>query len=317
MIFRTLSSALLGATATLMLLTPAAAPAQGGYADRAKAAVASATSQDIVATAIAAGQFKTLATALTAADLVKTLQGEGPFTVFAPTDEAFKKLPAGALEALLADKEALKQVLLFHVVPGNVKAADVVKLEKAKTAQGSDVTIKVEDGKVRVNGALVTKTDIAASNGTIHVIDTVILPPAVAEAAAKANIVQTAVAAGQFKTLATALTAAGLVETLAGEGPFTVFAPTDDAFAKLPAGTLEALLADKEALKKVLLHHVVPGTVKAADVVKLTSAKTAAGTDLAVKVDEGKVHIGAATVVKADVEAANGVIHVIDTVLVP
>jgi transforming growth factor-beta-induced protein len=198
-----------------------------------------------------------------------------------------------------------------------VKAADVVKLEKAKTAQGSDVTIKVEDGKVRVNGALVTKTDIAASNGTIHVIDTVILPPAVAEAAAKANIVQTAVAAGQFKTLATALTAAGLVETLAGEGPFTVFAPTDDAFAKLPAGTLEALLADKEALKKVLLHHVVPGTVKAADVVKLTSAKTAAGTDLAVKVDEGKVHIGAATVVKADVEAANGVIHVIDTVLVP
>ncbi len=131
-----------------------------------------------------------------------------------------------------------------------------------------------------------------------------------------ADIVDTAVAAGEFKTLAKALQAAGLVDTLKGPGPFTVFAPTDAAFAKLPAGTLDALLKDKAKLTQVLTYHVVPGKVTAADVVKLTSAKTVEGQSVAIDASNG-VKVGNAKVVKADVMASNGVIHVIDTVLIP
>jgi uncharacterized surface protein with fasciclin (FAS1) repeats len=135
--------------------------------------------------------------------------------------------------------------------------------------------------------------------------------------APKSDIVQTAVAAGSFTTLAKAIEAAGLVETLKGEGPFTVFAPTDEAFAKLPAGALDSLLADKEKLAKVLTYHVVPGKVTSGDVAALTSAKTVNGGELAVAAANGKVTIGGATVTQADIAASNGVIHVIDTVLLP
>jgi uncharacterized surface protein with fasciclin (FAS1) repeats len=133
--------------------------------------------KDIVDTAVGAGQFKTLVTAVKAADLVDTLKGKGPFTVFAPTDEAFAKIPQEKLEALLKDKKALTAVLTYHVVPGKVMAADVVKLDSAKTVQGQSVNIVAQDGKVTINGANVLKTDIVCGNGVIHVIDTVILPP--------------------------------------------------------------------------------------------------------------------------------------------
>jgi uncharacterized surface protein with fasciclin (FAS1) repeats len=134
--------------------------------------------KDIVDTAVAAGGFTTLATALTEADLVKTLKGEGPFTVFAPTDEAFAKLPAGTLDDLLKpeNKAKLQGILTYHVVPGQVMAADVVKLKSAKTVNGQSITIKVTGDTVMVDNAKVTKTDIMCSNGVIHVIDTVILP---------------------------------------------------------------------------------------------------------------------------------------------
>lgn len=140
--------------------------------------VAGATSaqKDIVDTAIEAGSFNTLAKALKAADLVSTLKGKGPYTVFAPTDEAFSKLPEGALQNLLANPEQLKKVLLLHVVPGKVMAADVMKMNTAKSAEGSDLSIEVRSNKVMVNDSTVTTTDIAASNGVIHVIDSVILP---------------------------------------------------------------------------------------------------------------------------------------------
>ncbi len=135
-----------------------------------------AKSVDIVDTAVAAGQFKTLATALGAADLITTLKGKGPFTVFAPTDEAFAKLPPGTLDALLKDKAKLTAVLTYHVVAGKVLAKDVVKLTSAKTVQGGTVKIAVTGGKVTVDAANVVKTDIQASNGVIHVIDSVLLP---------------------------------------------------------------------------------------------------------------------------------------------
>lgn len=142
------------------------------------ASAQAAPTKDIVETAVAAGSFKTLATALGAAGLVETLKGKGPFTVFAPTDEAFAKIPAATLEALLKDKAALTKVLTYHVVSGKVMAKDVVKLSKAKTVEGADVAITVMDGKVMVNKAHVVKTDIETSNGVIHVIDAVIMPPA-------------------------------------------------------------------------------------------------------------------------------------------
>ncbi len=135
-------------------------------------------SKDIVDTAVSAGSFKTLTAALKAAGLVETLKGKGPFTVFAPTDEAFAKLPAGTVESLLepANKQKLTNILTYHVVAGNVKAADVIKLSSAKTLNGQSVTIKVVGGKVLINGATVVNADIAAKNGTIHVIDTVLMP---------------------------------------------------------------------------------------------------------------------------------------------
>ena len=132
--------------------------------------------KDIVDTAVAADDFNTLVTAVKAAGLVETLKGEGPFTVFAPTDAAFAKVPTDTLNALLADKAALANVLTYHVVAGKVMAADVVKLTSAVTVQGQSVSIEVKDGKVYVDGAQVVATDIKASNGVIHVIDAVILP---------------------------------------------------------------------------------------------------------------------------------------------
>lgn len=132
---------------------------------------------DIVDVAVEAGSFTTLAAALEAAGLVDVLKGEGPFTVFAPTDEAFAKLPEGTVEALLQDKEKLTAILTYHVVPGAVMAADVVGLDEAGTVNGATIDISVWDGTVKVNDATVTATDITASNGVIHVIDTVILPP--------------------------------------------------------------------------------------------------------------------------------------------
>jgi uncharacterized surface protein with fasciclin (FAS1) repeats len=141
-------------------------------------AVADSKKQDIVDTAVAAGSFKTLATALQAADLADTLKGKGPFTVFAPTDEAFSKLPAGTVESLLKpeNKDKLKAILLYHVVSGDVAAAQVLKLSSAKTVNGRDVKITVNDGTVMVDDAKVVKPDVLASNGVIHVIDTVLLP---------------------------------------------------------------------------------------------------------------------------------------------
>ena len=256
-----------------------------------------------------AGQFKTLLTAAKAASLVDTLKSEGPFTVFAPTDAAFKKLPEGTLDALINDPAKLKEILLYHVVPGKVLAADVTKLKKAATANKKTLTISVEEGKVYIDKSEVTEADVKASNGIIHIIDSVLIP-------AK-NIVEAAGKSNQFKTLLTAAKAASLVDTLKSEGPFTVFAPTDAAFKKLPEGTLDALINDPAKLKEILLYHVVPGKVLAADVTKLKKAATANKKTLTISVEEGKVYIDKSKVVSTDLEAGNGIIHVIDTVLIP
>jgi len=269
---------------------------------------------DIVDTAVADGRFTTLVAAVEAAGLMDALKGEGPFTVFAPTDEAFAAMPEGTVEALLADIPTLTDILLYHVVEGKVMAADVVELNQAMTLNGQYVDIAVEDGKVMIDGAEVILTDIETSNGVIHVIDAVILPES-------RDIVDIAVEDGRFTTLVAAVQAVDLVDTLKGEGPFTVFAPTNEAFAALPEGTVDALLADIPALTDILLYHVVPGKVMAADVLGLDgeSAETAlAGQSISIAIDGESVILNDnVNVVITDIEASNGVIHVIDAVLLP
>lgn len=281
----------------------------------------------IVDVAVADGRFTTLVTALQAAGLVETLQGDGPFTVFAPTDDAFAALPEGALDGLLADEEALTNVLLYHVVSGEFLAADVVGLDgqMVETASGESVQIAVMDGNVMVNDATVIITDIETSNGVIHVVDAVILPPSMSEGAEEEmmaeekTIVDVAVEDGRFTTLVGAVEAAGLVDALTSEGPFTVFAPTDEAFAALPEGALDALVADTDALSDVLLYHVVEGEVLAADVLELDGQKveTLLGQFVDITIDGEMVMIDNAQVVITDIPASNGVIHVIDAVLLP
>ncbi len=269
---------------------------------------------DIVDTAVGAGKFKTLAAALGAAGLVDALKGEGPFTVFAPTDEAFANLPKGTVETLLKpeNKGKLTGILTYHVVSGKVMAKQVVDLKGAKTLNGQRVDISVKDGTVSIDGAKVVTTDIVCDNGVIHIIDSVILP-------ADKTIPATAEAAGSFKTLLAAAGAAGLAEALSGEGPFTVFAPTDEAFGKLPAGTVETLLKpeNKQKLVDILKYHVVEGRVYSEDAVAAKSAKTLLGSPIMVKVSDKGAMINSSKLIKTDIDASNGVIHVIDSVLMP
>jgi len=281
---------------------------------QASASAVQAAEKDIVTTAVEAQSFKTLAAALKAAGLVETLQRKGPFTVFAPTDDAFAKLPAGTVETLLKpeNKQQLVSVLTYHVVPGKVNAASVVKLNAAATVNGQRVDIKVADGKVQIDQATVVTADIHCSNGVIHVIDAVILPSA-------DTIPATADKAGTFKTLLAAAKAAGLVEVLAGDKPLTVFAPTDEAFAKLPAGTVESLLKpeNKEKLAAILKYHVVPGRVFSNEVLSKSDLKSVQGGMLTAEMKNGVATIAGANLIATDIDAANGVIHVIDAVMLP
>lgn len=282
-----------------------------GCAEKGEVAEDEVMDKNIVETAIADGNFETLVTAVQEAGLAETLSGEGPFTVFAPTDEAFSKLPEGMLNDLLADREKLTAVLTYHVVAGEYMATDVAGLDALETLEGESITIDTMDG-VMVNDANVIAADVKASNGVIHAIDKVLIPPSMAEP--KMDIVDTAVAAGSFTTLVTAIQTADLEETLRGDGPFTVFAPTDAAFEKLPEGTLAGLIADKDTLTGVLTYHVAAGKLMAKDVAGLDNIETLQGSALPVDTTEG-VKVGDAAVIETDIETSNGIIHVIDTVL--
>ncbi|MFK7849419.1 MAG: fasciclin domain-containing protein [Akkermansiaceae bacterium] len=272
--------------------------------------------KNIVETAVTAGSFKTLASALDAAGLVKPLQGKGPFTVFAPTDEAFAKLPKGTVADLLKpeNKEKLQAVLKYHVLSGGVPLSGALAAKSAKTLQGEPVRISFSKGKVTVNDAKLLSADLSASNGVIHVIDTVLLPPE-----PKNDIASVAKKAGQFRTLLAAVEAAGLGDALTGSKPLTVLAPTDAAFEALPKGTVESLLKpeNKSKLKEILLYHVIAGSVSAGDALNAASAKTLGAEDLSFAIKDGSFKVNGATIITTDIECDNGVIHVIDAVLIP
>jgi uncharacterized surface protein with fasciclin (FAS1) repeats len=263
---------------------------------------------DVVDTAIYSESFSTLVTALEVANLSDLLREPGPYTVFAPTDDAFAALPAGTLNALLADTAALEQVLLYHVVPGNVTSADLPGIAGAGTAAGYPVSFDTSNG-VMVNSSNVILPDVLATNGVIHAIDQVLLPPT-------RNIVETAVDNG-LATLVTAIDVAGLRPTLEDGGPFTVFAPTEAAFANLPSGLLDDLLSDPPALADVLKYHVVDGEIFSGDLAIAGSLPTLQGQSLSF-VDVPPLEInGGVMLVVENVIATNGIVHVIDAVLVP
>jgi transforming growth factor-beta-induced protein len=275
---------------------------------------AKAPAQNIVETAVSAGQFKTLVAALGAGSLDSVLQGNGPFTVFAPTDAAFSALPEGTVKTLLKpeNKDLLQSILKYHVVSGDIRAKQVLGSAWLPSLQGQRITIVNSDDKVSAGGAQIVKANIECSNGVIHVIDRVILPTT-------QDLVAVAMADGSFKTLAAALQAASLVETLRGEGPFTVFAPTDQAFAKLPQETVAMLLKpeNKAKLAAILTYHVVPGRIMLNQALQVGSAATIQGGQLPVYYKNGAAMIGESKILQANIEAKNGVIHVIDRVLLP
>jgi len=288
---------------------------------------------DIVDTAVAAN-FTILAEALTKANLVTTLKGTGPFTVFAPTDAAFTAAlgKLGITKAELLNKTDLAAILTYHVISGSVKSTNLTNGMKAATVQGASLTISITGSTVKVNTATVTSADVMCTNGVIHIIDEVLLPPAADPAPADPapadpapadpplkDIVDTAVAAGTFTVLAEALTKADLVTTAKSAGPFTVFAPTDTAFAAALEAlniTKEQLLA-KDDLKAILTYHIVSGTVKSTDLSNGMEPATVNGAKVTITIDGSTVKVNSATVTTADIMCSNGVIHVIDAVLLP
>ena len=293
-------------------------------------APATSSKQNIVELALATPQLSTLVTALKAASLVDTLTGDGPFTVFAPTNTAFDALLPGVLANLLkpANKAQLSDLLTYHVVSGNIMTSMILDKEMIKTVEGKYVTARKADAlTIFINSARITVSNVTASNGVIHFIDAVLVPSGAPPtpptppppAPGTQNIVQLASATPDLSTLVEAVKAAALVDTLESAGPFTVFAPMNEAFAALPAGTLANLLKpkNKAQLVRLLTYHVVQGAVKAADILDGERLLTVEGMYVMCAVNKSGVFINNAQVTTADVMASNGVVHIINKVLLP
>ncbi|XP_052106647.1 protein sll1483-like [Mytilus californianus] len=257
---------------------------------------------------------KTLVEFVTEAGLADTLANGGPFTVFGPTDDAFNKLPSKVVKMLKEDKKLLADVLKFHVLNGKVFSS---QLSNELTAPSLNPLAKVriniyQGGKViTATGSPVVLPDQNATNGVIHVIDRVMFPLPLVSVTGMVGMDP------KLSTLLTAVKAADLVQTLSGDGPFTLFAPTNEAFQKLPAGVLANLLKNKTALADVLTYHVVSGTFYSAGLTNGMSATTVEGKPVTITISGGKVMVGKSTVEKADDAVSNGVVHIIDTVLIP
>lgn len=274
---------------------------------------------NLVQVAAANGQFKTLVNLLVVSKLDKVLQSHDEFTVFAPTDEAFAKLPPETLASLLepAGRETLKSILKAHVIKGATSLGDLQRPAEGrplKTLEGTTFRLVGDGPQPMFGNAQVIVPNVKASNGIVHVINEVLMPGPKQE-----NIVEIAKSAGSFNTLLAALTAADLAKVFASETPYTVLAPTDEAFAKVPKATLESLLMpeNKESLVRILKYHVIAGSVSAKDAIGASKAKTLEGSPVSFELRDGMLSVNDAKVVKNDLSASNGIIHVIDTVLMP
>ena len=288
--------------------------------------------------------LSTLVAAVTEAGLVDTLNGPGPFTIFAPSNDAFAKIPEADLNAVLADKATLTKILTLHVVPEQMSSDDLISAGMATTVEGQDITFSGDADNIEVNGqAAVVCANVQTANATVFIIDSVLMPEAMSsgsgastEPSGPACAAVPADGAGSFtgmaeapaataasnnpvlSTLVAAVTEAGLVDTLNGPGPFTIFAPSNDAFAKIPEADLNAVLADKATLTKILTLPVVAGKMSAADLAKAGTATTVEGQDITFSGDASSLQVnGQAAVVCGDVQVANATVHIIDSVLMP
>ncbi len=289
--------------------------------------------------------LSTLVTAVSEAGLVDTLNGEGPFTIFAPTNDAFAAIPEDQLNAILADQEQLTSILTYHVVAGeSLDMQGLVDAGSVETVNGAQITIAPSGDLIEINGtAMVVCGNVQTANGTVHIIDSVLVPEAgEAMADLTATNVGPACSAvpaegeGSFdgmaddpaataasnnpvlSTLVTAVSEAGLVDTLNSEGPFTIFAPTNDAFAAIPEDQLNAILGDSELLTSILTFHVVAGEdADLADLIEAGSVTTVQGEELEIASDGDLASINGASVVCGNVQTANATVHIIDAVLVP
>jgi len=255
--------------------------------------------------------FSTLAS-LVSDDLLNALENE-ELTVFAPTNAAFEDIPSEVLTSLTEEEVAL--IITYHLVEGTITSAEVPEQDDVETVQGEYILVQSNNGVVINGTSNVVEADIFASNGVIHGINEVLLPSDIRKALGANNIVDLAEEAGGFETLLGAIDSAGLRTTLQFLGPFTTFAPSDDAFANLPDGTVESL--SEEELRSILTYHVLDTTVLSTDLSSEQSATTLQGDDLFIVVNDLVVVNGSAAVFEADLEATNGVIHAIDTVLLP
>lgn len=266
----------------------------------------------IVEVAVATPQLTTLVTALQTADLTATLEGNGPFTVFAPTNPAFDALPAGTVDALLAagNADVLTDLLTYHVVAGELTASDLSDGETLTTVEGGTLTVTVDAGVVRVDGAAVTTADVEASNGVVHLVDGVLT--------GGLDAVQRARVTADLSTLVSLVGEADLGAALTAAGPFTIFAPVNSAFAALDPATVEALLADENQaqLQQILTYHVVPGRVLAGDLTDGAMVTTLEGGQVTIDLDGG-AKVNDAAIVATDILVSNGVVHLIDGVLMP
>ena len=297
-------------------------------------------------------QLTTLVAAVKAAGLVDTLNGPGPFTIFAPANSAFAKLPAGTVDSLVKpeNKPTLTSILTYHVIAGmKLSSKDLAKTHTFKTVEGESVTVAGTAKNLTVNGSKVVLADVQVANGTVFIVDSVLMPKNPAPAAASATPTASeadaaavgvpATGSGSLKgmaqdpaataasnnpalsTLVAAVKAAGLVDTLNGPGPFTIFAPVNTAFEKLPAGTVETLVKpeNKAKLTGILTNHVIAGKkLSSADLAKMTSLDTVGGGKLTVSVSGKTITINGTTkVLLADVQVANGTVYLIDSVLLP
>merc|ERR1712232_305194 len=256
---------------------------------------------NIVELAQSVDDLSTLVAAVVAGDLVETLSSPGPFTVFAPTNEAFGALPAGTLDDLLKpeNKATLVDILTYHVLPVQVLSTDLKTFQAVKTVEGKPVHVIKYHGEVKVGPSVhdlkkVTGADNLASNGVAHIIDGVLLPPA-GLSSDKPNIVELAQSVDDLSTLVAAVVAADLVETLSSPGPFTVFAPTNEAFGALPAGTVDTLLKpeNKGQLVDVLMFHIVPAKILSTDLKASQTVGTIEGKSLDVIMNDEGVFVGA------------------------
>ncbi|MDX1673455.1 MAG: fasciclin domain-containing protein [Longimicrobiales bacterium] len=266
--------------------------------------------ENIVELAAGSADLETLVTAVQAAGLDQDLQGDGPFTVFAPTDGSFESLPSGLVSALLesGNADVLQELLLGHVVSGRVEAADLSDGQTVTTLSGDELTVSIDGGTVSIGGAVVQTADVQATNGVVHIIGGVLTQGL--------NVVERARITPELSTLVTAVSEGDLVSTLEGAGPFTVFAPTNSAFGALDAAALDRLLADENQalLQKILTYHVIPGAVRSSDLTDDADVATAEGSTVRIDLDNGATVNGVA-ILTTDIEVENGVIHVIDGVL--